>query len=240
MILLQITTGAGVAQDTVVNTVSQITTATTTAPPVVDSLSLLDLVMKGGWIMLPIFILSFLAVFIFIERLVAIIKARKEDNNFMSKIKEYILDMKIDNAKTLCQATNTPVSRMIEKGIARIGKPIPEIERSMESVGKFEISKLERNLKILGIVAGIAPMLGFIGTIMGVIKIFYNISLADNISIGLISGGLYEKMITSASGLIVGVIAYVGYHYLNLLLDKVIFKMEDHAIEFIDILQKEV
>jgi biopolymer transport protein ExbB len=240
MILLQITTGAGVAQDTVANTVSQITTATTAAPPIVDSLSLLDLVMKGGWIMLPIFILSFLAVFIFIERLVAIIKARKEDNNFMSKIKEYILDMKIDNAKTLCQATNTPVSRMIEKGIARIGKPIPEIERSMESVGKFEISKLERNLKILGIVAGIAPMLGFIGTIMGVIKIFYNISLADNISIGLISGGLYEKMITSASGLIVGVIAYVGYHYLNLLLDKVIFKMEDHAIEFIDILQKEV
>jgi biopolymer transport protein ExbB len=240
MILLQITTGAGAAQDTVANAVSQITTATTAAPPVVDSLSLLDLVMKGGWIMLPIFILSFLAVFIFIERLVAIIKARKEDNNFMNKIKEYILEMKLDNAKTLCQATNTPVSRMIEKGIARIGKPIPEIERSMESVGKFEISKLERNLKILGIVAGIAPMLGFIGTIMGVIKIFYNISLADNISIGLISGGLYEKMITSASGLIVGVIAYVGYHYLNLLLDKVIFKMEDHAIEFIDILQKEV
>ncbi len=128
---------------------------------------------------------------------------------------------------------------MIEKGISRIGRPIAEIERSMESVGKFEISKLERNLKILGIVAGIAPMLGFIGTIMGVIKIFYNISLADNISIGLISGGLYEKMITSASGLIVGVLAYVGYHYLNLLLDKVVFKMEDHAIEFIDILQKE-
>ncbi len=239
MTLLQIITGTGAAQDTVANTISQVTTPTTAAPPVVESLSLLDLVMKGGWIMVPIFILSFLAVFIFLERLVVIIKARREDNNFMNKIKEYILEMKVDNAKTLCQSTNTPVSRMIEKGLARIGKPIPEIERSMESVGKFEISKLEKNLKILGIVAGVAPMLGFIGTIMGVIKIFYNISLADNISIGLISGGLYEKMITSASGLIVGVLAYVGYHYLNLLLDKVIFKMEDHAIEFIDILQKE-
>jgi len=239
MILLQIITGTGAAQDTVANTVSNVTTPVTASQPVMESLSLLDLVMKGGWIMVPIFILSFLAVFIFLERLVVIIKARKEDNNFMNKIREYIVEMKVENAKTLCQSTNTPVSRMIEKGLARLGKPIPEIERSMESVGKFEISKLEKNLKILGIVAGVAPMLGFIGTIMGVIKIFYNISLADNISIGLISGGLYEKMITSASGLIVGVLAYVGYHYLNLLLDKVIFKMEDHAIEFLDILQKE-
>lgn len=239
MTLLQIITGSTGVQDTVANAVPQITEATTTAPPVVDTLSLLELVMKGGWIMVPIFILSILAVFIFFERLVVIIRARKEDVNFMNKIKEYMVDMKVDNAKTLCQSINTPVSRMVEKGLSRIGRPIAEIERSMESVGKFEISRLERNLKILGIVAGIAPMLGFIGTIMGVIKIFYNISLADNISIGLISGGLYEKMITSASGLTVGVLAYVGYHYLNLLLDKVIFKMEDHAIEFIDILQKE-
>lgn len=239
MIFLQIITGTSGAQDTIAKTVSQISTATTTAP-VVDSLSLFDLVMKGGWIMLPIFILSLLAVFIFLERLVVIIKARKEDQNFMNKIKEYILEMKIDNAKTFCQTTNSPVSRMIEKGLARIGKPISEIERSMESVGKFEISKLEKNLKILGIIASIAPMLGFIGTIMGVIKIFYNISLQGSLEIGVISGGLYEKMITSASGLIVGVLAYVGYHYLNILLDKVIFKMEDHAIEFIDILQKEV
>lgn len=238
MTLLQIITGSTGAQDTVANAVPQITEATTTAP-VVESLSLLELVMKGGWIMVPIFILSILAVFIFFERLVVIVRARKEDINFMNKVKEYMVDMKVDNAKTLCQTINSPVSRMIEKGISRIGRPIAEIERSMESVGKFEISRLERNLKILGIVAGIAPMLGFIGTIMGVIKIFYNISLADNISIGLISGGLYEKMITSASGLIVGVLAYVGYHYLNLLLDKVVFKMEDHAIEFIDILQKE-
>jgi biopolymer transport protein ExbB len=241
MVLLQIVTGSNIVQDSLHQAAANITPVTTpTVAPVVDSLSLFDLVIKGGWIMVPIFILSVLAVFIFFERLVAIIKARKEENNFMHKIKEYILDMKIDNAKSLCQSTNSPVSRMVKKGLDRIGKPIPEIERTMESVGRFEISKLEKNLKILGIVAGVAPMLGFVGTIMGVIKIFYNISLADNISIGLISGGLYEKMITSASGLIVGVIAYVGYHYLNLLLDKVVFKMEDHAIEFIDILQKEI
>jgi biopolymer transport protein ExbB len=127
---------------------------------------------------------------------------------------------------------------MVEKGIERIGRPVPEIERAIESVGKFEISKLEKNLKILGIVAGIAPMLGFIGTIMGVIKIFYNISLADNISIGLIAGGLYEKMITSASGLIVGVIAYTGYHYLIILLDRVIYNLENNGIAFMDLLQK--
>jgi biopolymer transport protein ExbB len=129
--------------------------------------------------------------------------------------------------------------RLSVNQLNRIGRPISEIERSIESVGKFEVSKLEKNLKILGIVAGIAPMLGFIGTIMGVIKIFYNISLADNISIGLIAGGLYEKMITSASGLIVGVLAYAGYHYLNILLDKVIFKMENNALDFMDLLQKE-
>ena len=189
--------------------------------------------------MIPILLLSFLAVFFFFERLIAIKKASKDSSIFMNTIREMISNLKIDSAKAICQTTNSPVSRMVEKGIRRIGKPISEIERTVESAGKFEISKLEKNLKILGIVAGIAPMLGFIGTIMGVIKIFYNISLADNISIGLIAGGLYEKMITSASGLIIGVLAYAGYHYLNILLDKVIFKMEDTAIEFIDLLQKE-
>jgi biopolymer transport protein ExbB len=214
-------------------------TAQLVVQPTVNTLSLWDLIVKGGVIMIPIILLSFLAVFFFFERLIAIKKASKDNVHFMSTIREMISNLKIDSAKAICQTTNTPVSRMVEKGIGRIGKPISEIERSVESAGKFEVSKLEKNLKILGIVAGIAPMLGFIGTIMGVIKIFYNISLADNISIGLIAGGLYEKMITSASGLIIGVLAYAGYHYLNILLDKVIFRMEDTAIEFIDLLQKE-
>ena len=128
---------------------------------------------------------------------------------------------------------------MVEKGLERIGKPINEIEKAIENVGRFEVSKLEKNLKILGIVAGIAPMLGFIGTIMGVIKIFYDISLSENIAIGVVASGLYVKMITSAAGLIVGVLAYAGYHYLNILLDKVIFRLEDSSLEFMDLLQKE-
>lgn len=233
-LLLQVTVNNNTVQDTLVNVANQVV-----AQPTVNSMSLWDLIIKGGIIMIPIIVLSALAVYFFIERLIAIKKASKDNTHFMNSIREMIVNLKIDSAKALCQSTNTPVSRMVLKGISRIGKPISEIERSVESSGKFEISKLEKNLKILGIVAGIAPMLGFVGTIIGVIKIFYNISLADNISIGIIAGGLYEKMITSASGLIVGVLAYAGYHYLNILLDKVTFKMEDTAIEFMDLLQNE-
>jgi biopolymer transport protein ExbB len=202
-------------------------------------MNLWDLVVKGGVIMIPLFILSMLAVYFFFERLIAIKKASRTNANFMNNIRDFVVNYKLDAAKALCKSTNSPISRMVEKGLSRIGKPIDEIERAIESVGKFEVSKLEKNLKILGIVAGIAPMLGFIGTIMGVIKIFYNISLMDNISIGVISGGLYEKMITSATGLIIGVVAYTGYHYLSILLDKVVFMLEDSGLEFMDLLQKE-
>jgi len=233
-IILQITSGTPAVHDTVNHAVQGAQQALTQ-----DSMSLWGLIVKGGVIMIPILICSLLAVYFFIERYIALHKAGKSDKNFMNHISSLVQDMKLDAAKTMCKTTNTPVARMVEKGLARIGRPINDIERSIESVGKYEISKLERNMKILGIVAGIAPMLGFIGTIMGVIKIFYNISLTNNMSIGSISGGLYEKMITSASGLIVGVLAYVGYHYLQILLDKVIFKLEDAGIEFMDILQKE-
>lgn len=212
-----------------------VATATTQAPP---SLSLFDFIVKGGVIMIPIGILFAIAVFIFFERLIIIRKASKDNQNFMHNIGDAISNMKLDSAMSLCQSINTPVSRTIEKGLSRIGRPIDEIERTLESAGKFEVSKLERNLKILGIVAGIAPMLGFIGTIMGVIKIFYTISLTNNISIAGIADGLYVKMITSACGLIIGVLAYAGHQYLNILLDKVIFKMENSAIDFLDLLHK--
>lgn len=244
-IILQITQGTPVTTDTVGQAVQAAQQAIVAAqqvvqaPPTQVSLSLWELMLKGGVIMIPILICSLLAVYFFIERYIALLKAGRSDKNFMNNISMLVSDMKLDAAKTICKTTNTPVSRMVEKGLDRIGRPINDIERSIESVGKYEVSKLERNMKILGIVAGIAPMLGFIGTIMGVIKIFYNISLTDNISIGVISSGLYEKMITSAAGLIVGVLAYVGYHYLNILLDKVIFKLEDAGIEFMDFLQKE-
>jgi biopolymer transport protein ExbB len=127
---------------------------------------------------------------------------------------------------------------MLQKGLLRIGRPIKDIEGAIENLGKLEVSKLEKNISILGIVAGIAPMLGFVGTILGVIKIFYNISLQDNISIGAISGGLYEKMITSATGLAIGILAYVGYHILNIMVDRVILRMETDAIEFVDLLDE--
>lgn len=210
------------------------------AAPKESTMSLLDLVMKGGWIMAPIGILFLVSVYIFFERYFYIKLAAKTDADFMSRIREYIHQSKIDSALNLCQATNMPVARMIEKGIKRIGRPLKEIEESIEIVGKFEVYKLEKNLVILGVIAGIAPMFGFIGTIAGVIKIFYNISLADNISIGLIAGGLYEKMITSAAGLMVGIIAFIAYHWLNVMIEKVVHTLEQNAMNFIDLLQEPI
>ncbi len=231
-LLLQIT---GPAIDSAAKATKAVTETTA---PVQDSLSLLDLMMKGGYIMIPIGILSILSIYVLIERFITIKKASKIDDNFMNNVRDFILQGNIESAKSICKNAQHPVGKMIEKGITRIGKPMKEIESSMEAVGKIEIGKLEKNTGILGIVAGIAPMFGFIGTISGVIKIFYKISLADNISIGLISGGLYEKMITSAAGLVVGVFAFVGYHWLNMLIDKLSFKMEISSMEFIDMLQE--
>ena len=237
-IILQITQGAATVADTATKVVNQAANAATQAPAQVD-LPIWDLLVKGGVVMIPIALLSLLAVYFFFERLIAIKKASKHDLHFFNSIKEFVYDAKLDSAKALCKSTNTPVSRMVAKGLDRIGKPINEIEKAIENVGRYEVSKLERNLKILGIVAGMAPMLGFIGTILGVIKIFYEISLTENVSIVSVSGGLYVKMITSAAGLIVGVLAYAGYHYLNILLDKVVFRLEDSSLDFMDLLQKE-
>lgn len=188
--------------------------------------------------MIPIGILSVIAVFLMIERFITIKRASKVDTGFMANIKTMLLDGKTDAALSLCRSTNTPIARLLEKGIKRLGKPIKEIESAVENTGKLEIYKLEKNLSYLGIIAGIAPMFGFVGTISGVIKIFYNISLADNISIGLIAGGLYEKMITSAAGLIVGIIAHIGFHYLNTMIDRVSFQLESTTVEFIDLIQE--
>lgn len=203
-----------------------------------DSLSLLSLIMKGGWIMVPILALSVVAVFLIIERFIVIKQASNVDPNFMRNIKEFLLAGKMDSALAMCKSTNTPIARLLEKGLKRLGKPIKEIESAVENTGKLEIYKLERNLGYIGIIAAIAPMFGFVGTISGVIKIFYNISLADNISIGIIAGGLYEKMITTAAGLIVGIIAHIGFHFLNTMIDRVSFQLETTAVDFIDILQE--
>ena len=214
------------------------TQAATTSVAPQSSISFLDLIMKGGLIMVPIIALSFIAIFLMIERYLTISKASKVDPNFMNNIKTLLLDNKTDAALNLARSTNTPIARLLEKGIKRLGRPVKEIESAVENTGKLEIYKLEKNLSYLGIIAGIAPMFGFVGTISGVIKIFYNISLADNISIGLIAGGLYEKMVTSAAGLVVGIIAHIGFHYLNAMIDRVSFQLESTAVDFIDLLHE--
>lgn len=211
------------------------------APEVTNqSMPVWELLSKGGWLMYPIFALSIVAVYIFFDRYLSIRKATKIDKNFMDRIRDYIKEDKIEDALSLCRKTDSQIARMIEKGIKRIGRPMKEIEEAIEVVGKFEIYKLEKNLSILSVIAGIAPMFGFIGTIAGVIKIFYNISLADNISIGLISGGLYQKMITSAAGLTVGIIAFICFHWLTIMVSKVVHMLEQSAMDFIDLLQEPV
>lgn len=225
--LLQITT-------TTTDSVSNVPVAGVEQP----SLSLIDLIFRGGWVMIPLFLLSVVTIYIIIERYLAIRAAGQNPEPFMNTIKNQVLKGDLPGAQMMCQQTRTPIARMIEKGIKRIGNPLKDIETAIENVGRLEIAKLEKNISVLGIIAGIAPMLGFVGTIIGVIKIFYNISLADNISIGLIAGGLYEKMVTSATGLIVGIIAHAGYHYLSLLVERVVLKIENNAIEFTDLLQE--
>ncbi|HZY36762.1 MAG TPA: MotA/TolQ/ExbB proton channel family protein [Mucilaginibacter sp.] len=208
----------------------------TAAPP--PEVHFGDLLIKGGWVMLPIGILLVLALVIFFERYFTIRKASKDDSNLTVQVRASILSGNLESAKALCRNSNTPLGRMLQKGLLRIGRPIKDIEGAIENIGKLEVSKLEKNIGILGIVAGIAPMFGFLGTIIGVIKIFFDISTTDNFSISVISGGLYVKMITSAAGLLVGIIAYVGYHILNMMVDKVILKLETDAIEFIDLLEE--
>lgn len=205
-----------------------------------EKLSFIDLLLKGGWVMLPILLLLLIGIFIFIERYITLRSAARTDRNLLSQIRQNIVSGNLDAALAICRNSASPVSRMLAKGLLRIGKPIKEIEGAIENVGKLEVSKLEKNIGILGIIAGIAPMLGFVGTIVGVIKIFYEISLADNISIGIVADGLYQKMITSASGLVIGILAYVGHHILNMMLDKIILKMETESIEFIDLLEEPV
>jgi biopolymer transport protein ExbB len=197
-----------------------------------------DLILKGGWVMLPIGILAILGLVIFFERYFTIRKASKNESHLMIQVRESIHSGNLQSAIAICRNSNSPLGRMLQKGLLRIGRPIKDIEGAIENVGKLEVAKLEKNIGILGIVAGIAPMFGFLGTIAGVIKIFYDISKTDNISMGVISGGLYVKMVTSAAGLFVGIVAYVCYHILNMMVDKVILNLETDAIEFIDLLEE--
>jgi biopolymer transport protein ExbB len=203
-----------------------------------DKISLLSLLQKGGWIMYPLYLLLVIAIFVFIERVLAIKKVSTIDPKFMLIIKDNVISGNIESAKSLARSVDNPVAKMIEKGIIRIGKPIDAIEKSMENVGKLEMYSMERNLNILSLVAGIAPMFGFLGTIIGMVQLFYGIASTGEYTLNTIAGGIYTKMITSATGLIIGLIAYVGHNYISTQIDKVANKMESASADFLDILQE--
>lgn len=203
------------------------------------STKFIDLAIKGGWIMIPILLLSVVAVYIFFDRYFAIKKAGKFDNGLLDKIKVYITSGKIDAALALCRSNANPASRMLEKGISRIGRPLNDVNAAIENVGNLEIQKLEKGLPVLASVAGGAPMIGFLGTVMGMIQAFYDMSNAgNNIDVTLLSTGIYQAMVTTVAGLVVGIIAYFAYNILVSNVEKVVFKMEATTSDFMDILNE--
>lgn len=214
-----------------------------TEAPTEETLSILELITSGGFggtiIMLALFVLSVIAVYIFIERFLTIKKAAQEDQNFMNEIKDFIHDGKLDAARSLCANTSSPIARMIEKGVNRIGKPLGDIAAAIENTGKLELFKLEKNLATLATISGAAPMIGFLGTVIGMILAFHEMASAGgNIDVEMLAEGIYTAMVTTVAGLVVGIIAYIGYNLLVAKVEKVVFKMEARTTEFMDILNE--
>lgn len=204
-----------------------------------ETMSLFSLLLKGGYMMIPIFLLSVVAVYVFVERIQTIRRAAVPPDGFMDKIKRLVYEGDIKGAKLICAQNETPIARMIEKGVARIGSPLKNIEVSIENVGKIELYKLERNLSLLAMISGAAPMIGFLGTVTGMIRAFIAIAQEEGaVSPKLLSAGIYEAMMTTAAGLFVGILAYLGYNYLVTRVQKVVHNMEYTSIEFIDLLQE--
>ena len=197
-----------------------------------------SLLTKGGPLMIPLGILFALAVFVFIERLLVVRKVSKMEDNFMSIIRDNIVNSNVSAARSLARNTDNPVARMIDKGIQRIGKPIDAIEKSMDNVGKLELYKMEKNLSILAVIARIAPLFGFVGTIVGLVLLLKEFAAISNPSVSQIADAMYVKLITSASGLIIGMLAYLGYSYLDTQINRTANRMESASSEFIDILQE--
>jgi biopolymer transport protein ExbB len=213
------------------------TMQTTTAQP--ESLRFFDMALKGGWLMLPLFLLLLIAIYLFVERLLAINAASKVDPMFMNRIKDYILNSKIESALKLCKQTNTPSSRMIEKGIARIGRPMNDVQVAIENMGNIEVSKLERGLSVLASVAGGAPMIGFLGTVLGMVQAFYDMASAgSNVDISILSSGIYVAMVTTVAGLIVGIVAYFANNYLVSRIRSLVTNLETTTMEFMDLLHE--
>ena len=206
-----------------------------------EKLTLMDLTIKGGWVMIPIILLAFVATYIFVERYYVIRKAGREDQNFMNRIKDYIHDGKIESAVALCKSTDSPSARMVEKGISRLGRPLQDINTAIENVGKLEISKLEKGFPTLATITGAEPMLGFLGTVIGMVQSFYAMSQAgNNIEVSMMSDGIYTALITTVAGLIVGILGYFAYNMLVVRVERIVFNLEATLTEFMDILNEPV
>ena len=203
-----------------------------------ESIRFIDLIMMGGWIMVPLGIMLLLTVYFYVERQIAVRHASKIDSNFMNIIRDHIVTGNVSAARSFAKNTNNPVARIIDKGIQRIGKPIDSIEKSMDSVGQLEMYKLEKNLAVLSFISKAAPIFGFVGTLIGLMQLFSNIHEANEVEIGVISQGIYTKLITSISGLVIGLIAYMCYSYLNTQIDKTANRMEIASADFLDVLQE--
>ena len=204
-----------------------------------NKLSLWELATKGGWIMIVLLLLSIIALYVFIERLLLMQRMAKNDGTFTSKIRDYIREGKAQSALDLCQSRNTPGARMIEKGIERLGRPMQDITAAIENVGNIEVAKLEKRLPILATIASGAPMIGFLGTVTGMIRAFYDMASAGSgVDISLLSAGIYEALVTTVGGLVVGILALFAYNYLSTRLDAVVTQAEQEALEFMDLLNE--
>ena len=216
-------------------TAEQMPDLTAVTAPTEAEINVIDLAFKGGWIMVVLLLLSLMACYIFIQRLMVIRRAGKEDETFMNRIKDYIHEGKVDSALNLCRSTNTPSARMIEKGITRLGRPMNDVLVAIENVGNLEIAKLEKGFPLIATTAAGAPMLGFLGTVTGMVRAFFDMA---NVDVTLLSGGIYEALVTTVGGLVVGIITLFAYNYLVSQVDNVVNKMEARTMEFMDLLNE--
>jgi biopolymer transport protein ExbB len=220
------------------NAVDTLTNAAATQVVPKKEMHLIDLLMQAGWIMIPLLLLSVATVYVFVERWLAIKKATEVDGNFMNIIRDNILSGNVTAARNFARNTQNPVGRIIDKGLQRIGKPIDSIENSMENVAQLEMYKLERNVNILSVISKVAPIFGFVGTLVGLMQLFFNINATGEYELSTIAGGIYTKLITSISGLVIGLIAYLCHNILHTQVEKALNKMEASAADFLDVLQE--
>ena len=246
-LLAQVPAVADSLAQTVIDTAAQaaqavaapVAQAAPAAEPVVKDLSVWNLTMAGGWLMIPLALLAVVSIYIFFERLFAVSRASKEDSAFMEKIKNYIHRGEVDQAAQLCKDTNTPYARMIEKGVSRIGRPMNDVLVAIENVGNMEIAKLEKGFNWLATTAAGAPMIGFLGTVTGMVQAFFQLASAgQNSNVTILASGIYQALVTTVAGLIVGILALFAYNYLTSRVNKVMNKLEGKSMEFMDLLNE--